>query len=587
MLTFYADLDGSGEYLYNAIRTSFSHCPGVGHSYFSILRGAKRNVFLQRRSDLDYLKTGKAKFARDHNCVNLQVSAEIAVPVTLVGTLVPYDVRYGTNPTQWVEPVSSAGYAINDVIATFGTVYDSLKRMVYRAVFNGLYAHQDEIRVPLAPSRSYTQSYCAYMGSSATSRFYLESVMSVTYPIINEETGRRMQVFHLVGCKQIYDSTGKLRKTQFSTDTRVVTTKPTLPGGTKSTSMYLTPSKTWNNSLSTLYENPPILSSMSMGRYQTLMSDPTQLFGATTLSPLLMDALDPCDSIPTPSWIIATFDQSPDAILRYNESLTRKFWRTLTLRESSSPPKEWQEIGDTAADNINSIAINTLAYVRDLKTTLGTLRATVALAKNPGSPEKWASWWLSARYGDRLTYRDTLELSHAVAHQISGRYKRWNKDYFISKAFDSTIEYSESDCSHLEITRHLKLYFRPQYDDWFGNVVRSALKWDIWPTLENSWDLIPFSFVVDWFVDVQSALESIDRSNLLLLYKVLSVVQSEKKIYTYDDSIVDDLWVTNCSITAYERQVSRSLPTSPFRIDRGHLSAINIVDGISLIYQAS
>lgn len=112
------------------------------------------------------------------------------------------------------------------------------------------------------------------------------------------------------------------------------------------------------------------------------------------------------------------------------------------------------------------------------------------------------------------------------------------------------------------------------------------MKWDLWPTLGNSWDLIPFSFVVDWFVDVESILERIDRQNLMLMHTVLSVIQTEKRIYMFDDIGIDGLWVDNFRAVAYSRQISRSLPTSPFRVDRGHLASINIIDGISLLFQA-
>jgi hypothetical protein len=41
--------------------------------------------------------------------------------------------------------------------------------------------------------------------------------------------------------------------------------------------------------------------------------------------------------------------------------------------------------------------------------------------------------------------------------------------------------------------------------------IKKLMEWDVWPTLENTWDLLPFSFVVDWFLHVSTLLSNIDR----------------------------------------------------------------------------
>jgi hypothetical protein len=70
-------------------------------------------------------------------------------------------------------------------------------------------------------------------------------------------------------------------------------------------------------------------------------------------------------------------------------------------------------------------------------------------------------------------------------------------------------------------------------DESFNGVmttINNLMKWDAWPTLENTWDLIPLSFVVDWFLPVQDILGQIDAAVQAPYIKVESAYVSDKLV---------------------------------------------------------
>lgn len=73
----------------------------------------------------------------------------------------------------------------------------------------------------------------------------------------------------------------------------------------------------------------------------------------------------------------------------------------------------------------------------------------------------------------------------------------------------------------------------------------------------NVWDMIPFSFVVDWFLPIGSSLSTMDADFFYhsVYYDVLSSVESQK----IEDSVVTDTY--QVTVTRYERKVLESVPT--------------------------
>jgi hypothetical protein len=62
-------------------------------------------------------------------------------------------------------------------------------------------------------------------------------------------------------------------------------------------------------------------------------------------------------------------------------------------------------------------------------------------------------------------------------------------------------------------------------------MIKKFYEWDAYPTLENAWDLVPFSFVVDWFINLGSILDNIDTMVYEQYLRVKLYERSDKITY--------------------------------------------------------
>jgi hypothetical protein len=115
----------------------------------------------------------------------------------------------------------------------------------------------------------------------------------------------------------------------------------------------------------------------------------------------------------------------------------------------------------------------------------------------------------------------------------------------------------------------------PKDDNALMRQIRKAYEWDYYPTLGNVWDMIPLSFVVDWFVNVSDIFESVDRMVQARYYDVASILQSVKAEGACPG-------FPGVVLSFYDRTLSNSLNLGVSSVKLGLPSAINIVDGISL-----
>jgi hypothetical protein len=87
-----------------------------------------------------------------------------------------------------------------------------------------------------------------------------------------------------------------------------------------------------------------------------------------------------------------------------------------------------------------------------------------------------------------------------------------------------------------------------------GPLVDRLTRVGLAPNAYNLWDLVPFSFVVDWFVDLGSLLEELTQYGRVAAYDIKYTTIS----WRYTDFVTRSL--TRASIEVYNRQVS---PTAP------------------------
>lgn len=199
---------------------------------------------------------------------------------------------------------------------------------------------------------------------------------------------------------------------------------------------------------------------------------------------------------------------------------------------------------------------NIVAFAKDLPETLGEVRALAACLKDPENPKNWASLFLSGKYGTRLTIADLKDIMSGISRRRS-ELRTWTKSYNIVRS--RSIERFEWQFGDIDRSLNYRIYYNP-YDNRFLKFIKKLMDWDVWIDFQNAWDLIPFSFVVDWVVNVEDFLEEYDAINYSYYLSVLEVLR------TYKDQIavgsapeLYGLTSADATLTYYNREVTRSL----------------------------
>lgn len=225
----------------------------------------------------------------------------------------------------------------------------------------------------------------------------------------------------------------------------------------------------------------------------------------------------------------------------------------------------------SAADAAKRFQGNMIAYVKEAVVLKETILDTIKLFRGGLNPKTISNLWLSYRYGLRLTARDTNDLISAVKQEIT----TLGQSYFTARGG------SQSD----DFVAHCKLYYSPsEQSDWIA-WIEKLYSWDLLPTLENVWDLIPYSFVIDWFVNVSDLLNGLDSIGYTKTMHIFSTCYSVK--HTWQP---EHLWLTARVVgNIYCTHYTRENPVEPYQYVphlTGSLPSLqNIVDGSSLIIQ--
>lgn len=257
-----------------------------------------------------------------------------------------------------------------------------------------------------------------------------------------------------------------------------------------------------------------------------------------------------------------------------------KYFREWSGRNDSS------SFGKCSIDAVQSLKVfdgQLLLYLRDFVSLKGTVLSFWESIAQP-SLRTLSSAYLSYHYGLKLTYRDTLDLLTSTRRLRDGV-----KGYNSSRSRLSVPDSVEVFGKVIEINHiyNMKLYVK-DYPNHVVQAIKQMMVADFFPTFELVWDLIPFSFVVDWFVRVGDILEAVDSNTLLSVFQVLSCVYSRSTVMRlrFEDLYPELQGVVegDLEIVDYHRYVNPVPP--PFALDYSTPQSFNHwLEGSALIAQ--
>lgn len=289
-----------------------------------------------------------------------------------------------------------------------------------------------------------------------------------------------------------------------------------------------------------------------------------------------------------------------DAILRTPSTLcstaSYQYWKTPGVSIGTLPDMNLERgrvfrgelnpvWGDLAYDCYSQIQLwdgNGLAYGRDLTLITKAMRDLVVsakalfLSKAPAKALKsLADLFLSFRYGWSLTCKDTLSLllmDYDRAYPM-GRCKR-----------SSSYTYYRNGYA---IEARMSVYCMP-YSSSISELAGFLQMIDLEITAENIWDLIPYSFVVDWVVNVGDLLDRLDMIAQLDRFNILLTGQTLKVAAPVDLSKIEGLqnMVGTAYATYYKRVYTTDTITPSLISSRDSTGKFNHwIEGSALVLQ--
>lgn len=253
----------------------------------------------------------------------------------------------------------------------------------------------------------------------------------------------------------------------------------------------------------------------------------------------------------------------------------------------------WAELCQKAILSGQYVDCNMIAMINDLKNLRVDLTSILESAKKLPKADLmtkkgWkeiSSFFLGNKYGYQLTYADAQSIGGAL-ERLRQNVKRGQKEI---QKLTSACKATLPGRVPLTVECHYTAKVGTSNDPLMQGI-KGLFDWDLYPSLGNMWDLIPYSFVADWVVGLGDLFEDIDANVYMRYYQAKSIMKSTK-ISTgpvNNQQILGSL-PGACglvSYTYYRRWVENSFDPMPLSVDFHPENLLgHWVEGASLIIQ--
>lgn len=249
---------------------------------------------------------------------------------------------------------------------------------------------------------------------------------------------------------------------------------------------------------------------------------------------------------------------------------------------------DFESLVANAAANIYSSGFDGLTFVGELHKTFRLFRNTLKRNMDNLLSGKAYNNWLEGRYGWRILVKDIIDLHEALSSFDSSR-ERYKQQvgYGDTSVTQSTETFTSGSGDYTYSVAETVDYS-----------VRGSVIMDVKPPqftfnpIVTAWELVPYSFVIDWFVGIGTWFESLSALSLSKGYTAAGGLQinvTRDAVFVsvdYDSSFgwSGDLpYETVSSVANHTLRVPTTIPKLP-QIGLG-LDAFKIMDLISLLLQ--
>jgi len=171
-----------------------------------------------------------------------------------------------------------------------------------------------------------------------------------------------------------------------------------------------------------------------------------------------------------------------------------------------------------ASERLNRSKVNMLEFIADLKNPTELIPKLRKLRSFKGL----ASSYLGMQYGV-LPFKDDLKNIYEALIRRVPRIDRYGlRNVYGGRTQMTTVDEITYTCQ-----QSVKLGVANE-DSRLLSLINGIESWGFLPTFENVWDLVPLSFVIDWFVQVGDLLESVDARLRYERYDIKYATTSQK-----------------------------------------------------------
>lgn len=238
--------------------------------------------------------------------------------------------------------------------------------------------------------------------------------------------------------------------------------------------------------------------------------------------------------------------------------------------------------GDLAQDALSKVQrnnVNMISFLKDLRHPTEMIPSLKNL-RNLKKLKSYANSYLTVKYGLLPTISDLRSIVEAV---------KKHGPYFDSNGFSTysagRITSKNDYAMRYVLAQHIKVAIADE-DSVLMDLIRRLDDIDILPTFENLWDLVPYSFVIDWFIDFGDFWERVDTRLRLSRLNIRYVTSSRKtEIYGYHQGSVQNPMVGFVDWVHYHRWVSDQCPVPPLSLQNNPKDFHHWVESAALIIQ--
>jgi hypothetical protein len=261
------------------------------------------------------------------------------------------------------------------------------------------------------------------------------------------------------------------------------------------------------------------------------------------------------------------------------------------MREKADEYADFRDLVQAVAAKVFSEGHDTLTFLSELhkvkRMFTGMVRKILTL-DIPKDFRAFSKQWLEARYGWRTLIYDLVDLNDAIKSLDEKSRTR------VSDRVGNSLSWTDVQTDEIDYGTAIRTLV---YTDTYDLSRRGSLTADFeqssfhFNVVTTAWELVPFSFVIDWVVNIGQQLAALQflafsgkyaSSGGLYLKLTREIRMDQYYLDSGSTTYVDDIWAESTSVMSYKLRTPA--PVSKLPQTQLNIDGFKVVDLIALLF---